>query len=39
MADRVIDALAKVEIAHPAAEKVAALIRQRAEKVRHGFRR
>lgn len=39
MADRVIDALAKVEIAHPAAEKVAALIRQRAEKVRGGFRR
>jgi serine/threonine-protein kinase HipA len=39
VAERVIAALAKVEIAHPVAEKVAALIRQRSEKVRDGFRR
>ena len=39
MAERVIAALAKVEIAHPAAEKVAALIQRRSEKVRDGFRR
>jgi serine/threonine-protein kinase HipA len=38
MAERVIAALPKVEIAHPVAEKVAALIRQRAEKVRDSFR-
>jgi len=38
MAERVIAALAKVEIAHPVAEKVAGLIRQRSEKVQDGFR-
>ena len=38
MADRVIAALGKVEITHPDAEKVAALIRQRSEKVRDGSR-
>ena len=38
MAERVIAALGKMEIPHPAAEKVAGLIRQRAEKVRDGFR-
>jgi HipA-like protein len=38
MAERVIAALGKVEIAHPVAEKVAALIRQRSEKVRDSFR-
>jgi serine/threonine-protein kinase HipA len=34
VAGRLIAALAKMEIAHPAARKVAALIRQRAEKAR-----
>jgi serine/threonine-protein kinase HipA len=38
ISDRVIAGLAKVQIAHPAAEKVAELIRQRAEKVRDSFR-
>ena len=38
MAERVIGALAKVEIAHPVAKKVAGLIRQRSEKVRDSFR-
>jgi serine/threonine-protein kinase HipA len=38
MAERVIAALGKVDIGHPDAEKVAALIRQRSEKVRDGFR-
>jgi hypothetical protein len=38
MAERVIAALAKVEIVHPVTEKVAGLIRQRSEKVRDGFR-
>jgi serine/threonine-protein kinase HipA len=38
MAERVIAALGKVEITHPDAEKVAALIRQRSEKVRNSFR-
>jgi serine/threonine-protein kinase HipA len=38
MAERVIAALDRVEIAHPVAEKVASLIRRRAEKVRDGFR-
>jgi len=38
MADRVTAGLAKVQIAHPVAEKVAGLIRQRAEKVRDSFR-
>ncbi|WP_321473569.1 type II toxin-antitoxin system HipA family toxin [uncultured Paludibaculum sp.] len=38
MAARVLAALEKVEIANPAAEKVAALIRQRAVKVRDRFR-
>jgi len=38
MAERVIAALGKVEVAHPDAEKVAALIQQRSEKVRDGFR-
>jgi serine/threonine-protein kinase HipA len=38
MAERVIAGLAKVEIAHPVAEKVAGLIRQRSEKVRDSFR-
>jgi hypothetical protein len=39
MAERVIAALAKVEIAHPVAEKVAGLILQRSEKVRENFRK
>lgn len=34
MAERVVAALAKLEIVHPVAETVASLIRQRAEKVR-----
>jgi serine/threonine-protein kinase HipA len=38
MAERVIDALAKVEIAHPVAERVAGLIRQRSERIRDSFR-
>jgi serine/threonine-protein kinase HipA len=38
MAERVIAALGKLEITHPDAEKVAALIRQRSEKIRDGFR-
>jgi serine/threonine-protein kinase HipA len=38
MAERVIAALGKVEITHPDAEKVAALIRQRSEKIRDGVR-
>jgi serine/threonine-protein kinase HipA len=38
MAERVIDALAKVEIAHPVAERVAELIRQRSEEIRDSFR-
>ena len=38
MAERVIAALGKVEVAHPDAEKVATLIQQRSEKVRDGFR-
>jgi serine/threonine-protein kinase HipA len=33
MAERVIAALGKIEITHPDAEKVAALIRQRSEKI------
>jgi serine/threonine-protein kinase HipA len=39
MAERVLDALARVEVTHPVAEKVAGLIRKRSEKVRDGFRR
>jgi serine/threonine-protein kinase HipA len=39
MAERVLAALGSVEMAHPVAEKVAALIRQRAETVRKSFRR
>jgi serine/threonine-protein kinase HipA len=39
MAERVIAALAQVEIAHPVAEKVAGLIRRRSERVRDSFRR
>jgi len=39
MAERVIAALAKVEIVHPVTEKVAGMIRRRSEKVRDGFRR
>ena len=39
LADRVIAALPKVEIAHPVAEKVAALIRRRSEDARNNFRR
>jgi serine/threonine-protein kinase HipA len=38
VAERVIAALAKVEIAHPVAEKVAGLIRRRSEKLRDSFR-
>ena len=38
MAERVIAGLAKVQIADPVAEKVAGLIRQRAERVRDSFR-
>ena len=33
MAERIIAALGKIEITHPDAEKVAALIRQRSEKI------
>jgi serine/threonine-protein kinase HipA len=39
VAERVVAALAKVEIAHPVAEKVAGLIRRRSEKMRDDFRR
>jgi serine/threonine-protein kinase HipA len=39
VAERVIAGLAEVEIAHPAAEKVARLIRKRSERVRDGFRK
>jgi hypothetical protein len=38
MAERLIAALGNVEITQPDAEKIAALIRQRSEKVREGFR-
>jgi serine/threonine-protein kinase HipA len=38
LAATVIDALAKIEIAHPTAEMVATLIRQRCEKTLSGFR-
>jgi hypothetical protein len=38
VAERVITAIGRVEIANPDAEKVAALIRRRSEKVRDGFR-
>jgi serine/threonine-protein kinase HipA len=38
LAETVIGALAKVEIAHPTAEKVAALIRLRCEKTLNSFR-
>ena len=38
MAERVIAGLTKVQIAHPVAERVAGLIRQRSEKVRDSFR-
>jgi len=38
LSERVIAALPKVEIAHPVAEKVAALIRQRSENTRSDFR-
>jgi serine/threonine-protein kinase HipA len=38
VAERVIAALAKVDITDPVAETVADLIRQRSEKVRDGFR-
>jgi serine/threonine-protein kinase HipA len=38
LSDKVIAALPKVEIAHPVAEKVAALIRQRSENAMSGFR-
>jgi hypothetical protein len=37
LADTVIANLANVEIAHPVAEAVAALIRKRCENVRDGF--
>jgi len=37
VAEKILDSLAKVEIAHPVAEKVAALIRQRAEHTRNSF--
>jgi serine/threonine-protein kinase HipA len=37
MAERVIAARSKVEIAHPVAESVASLIRRRSEKVRNNF--
>jgi serine/threonine-protein kinase HipA len=38
VAERVMAGLKKVQIAHPVAEKVAELIRQRAERVRDSFR-
>ena len=38
MSERVIAALGKVDITNPDAEKVAAMIRQRSEKVRDSFR-
>jgi serine/threonine-protein kinase HipA len=38
MAERVMAALGKVDITHPASEEVAALIRRRSEKVRDLFR-
>jgi len=37
LAEKVVSGLAKVEIAHPVAEKVSALIRQRAERTRSSF--
>jgi len=37
MAEKVMSSLGKVEIAHPVAEKVAALIRQRAEQTRRSL--
>jgi len=39
MADAVIGALGKVEIANPVAEAVAALVRARCETTRNSFRR
>jgi serine/threonine-protein kinase HipA len=38
LAETVTDALGKIEITHPTAEKVAALIRQRCEKALDGFK-
>ena len=38
LAERVISALAKVDIAHPASQEVAGLVRQRSEMVRDRFR-
>ena len=38
VAERVDAALSKMDTGHPASERVAGLIRQRTEKVRHGFR-
>ena len=38
MAERIVAALGKIEITHPDAEKVAALIRQRSEKILDRFR-
>jgi serine/threonine-protein kinase HipA len=38
IAERVVAGLAKVDVAHPVAEKVAGLIRRRSEKVRDSFR-
>jgi len=37
VAERVIAALPKIEIAHPVAEKVAALVRKRCEETRNRF--
>jgi hypothetical protein len=38
LSEKVIAALPKLETAHPFAQKVAALIRQRSEKAASGFR-
>ena len=38
MSERVIAALGKVDITNPDAEKVAAMIRQRSDKIRDSFR-
>jgi serine/threonine-protein kinase HipA len=37
MAEKVISSLAKVEVAHPVAQKIAAWIRQRADQTRRSF--
>ena len=38
LAEKVLTAIAKVEIAHPVADQVATLIRGRSESAKEGFR-